>query len=78
MARNASKSVSMITHLHNGLTGTVSASGAHHDAATSVAANDNAIGEQANQSGRRLRNLFLFGNMAAWIAIILVARALLF
>ena len=66
----------MITHLHNSPTGTVGASDV--PAATSVAANDNAIDEQANQSGRKLRNLFLFGNMAVWIVIILVARALLF
>ncbi len=68
----------MITHLHNSLTGTFSTSDAHHDVATSVAANDNAIDEQTNQSGRRLRNLFLIGNAVAWIVIILVARALLF
>ena len=78
MAHNASKSVSMITHLHNGLTGTVGASDLPRDLATSVAANDNAIDEQPNQSGRRLRNLFLVGNMVAWIVIILMARALLF
>jgi len=68
----------MITHLHNSLTGTFSTSDAPHDVATSVAANDNAIDEQGNQSGRRLRNLVLVGNVVAWIVIILVARALFF
>jgi hypothetical protein len=75
MANNASKSVSMITHLHDSLTGTVSTSDAPHDVAISVTANDNV---PPNQSDRRLRNLFLVGNIVAWIVIILAARALLF
>jgi hypothetical protein len=74
MASDASKSVSMITHLHRTLTGTVRTSEALHDAT----ANGCHIIEQANQSGRRLRNLLLFGNAVAWIVIIFVARALFF
>jgi hypothetical protein len=78
MATNASKSVSMIVHLHTRLSGTVGTSDGPHDVATSVTANDNSIDTQSNQSGRRLRNLFLVGNAVAWIVIILVARALFF
>jgi hypothetical protein len=74
MASNASKSVSMITQLHRPLTGTVSISDVPHDAA----ANNCHIVEQANQSGRRLRNLLLLGNAVAWIVIVFVARALFF
>jgi hypothetical protein len=75
MASNASKSVSMITQLHRPHTGTINTSDVPHDAA----ANDNCrIIGQANQSGRRLRNLLLLGNAVAWIVIIFVARALFF
>jgi hypothetical protein len=74
MASSASKNVSMITHLHRPLTGTVRTSDAPHGAA----GNDCDIIEQANQSDRRLRNLLLFGNAVAWIVIIFVARALFF
>ena len=63
----------MITQLHRTLTGTVSISDVPHDAA----ANSCHIVEQANQSGRRLRNLLL-GNAVAWIVIVLVARAVFF
>jgi hypothetical protein len=78
MASNASKSVSMITQLHRPDTGTVSTSEVPHDTAMNIAANDCAIIEQANQSGRRLRNLLLVGNAVAWIVIIFAARALFF
>jgi hypothetical protein len=78
MANDASKSVSMITHSHNNVGGTASTSGAPHDVAIRVTANDNVIGAQPNQSSRRLRNLLLAGNAVAWIVIILAARALFF
>jgi hypothetical protein len=78
MASNASKTVSMITQLHGPYTGTVSTSDVPHDTAMDVAANDCDIIERANQSGRRLRNIFLVGNAVAWIVIIFAARALLF
>jgi hypothetical protein len=64
----------VITHVHRTLTGAISTSDVPHDAA----ANDHHIIQQANQSGRRLRNLLLIGNAVAWIVIILVARALFF
>jgi len=65
----------MITQLYRPHTGTVGTSDLPHDAA----ANDNChIIEQANQSGRRLRNLLLLGNAVAWIVVILAARALFF
>ena len=66
----------MITRVHNSLTGTVSTSNVPHDVAVGVVANDNAIIEQPNRSGRQLRNLLLVGNAVAWIVIILVTRAL--
>jgi hypothetical protein len=64
----------MVTHVHRTLTGTVSTSDVPHDAA----AIGHHIVEQANHSGRRLRNLLLMGNAVAWIVIIFVARALFF
>jgi hypothetical protein len=78
MPPNASKSVSMITQLHRPHTGTGGTSDVPHDTALNVVANDCHIVEQANQSGRRLRNLLLAGNVVAWIVIIFAARALFF
>jgi len=49
-----------------------------HDAAMTVVPDDCRFIEQANQSGRRLRNLFLVGNAVAWIVIIFAARALFY
>ena len=68
----------MITTLHRTPTGTADTSDVPHDVDMNAAANDCHIIEQANQSGRRLRNLFILGNVVAWIVIIFAARALFF
>jgi hypothetical protein len=47
-----------------------------HDAAMTVVPDDYRIIEQEQQSGRRLRNIFLVGNAIAWMMIIFAARAL--
>jgi len=77
MASNTSKSVSMITQLHRSDTGTVSPSVVPDNGNVNVAPDDRLI-KADEQSGRRLRNLLLIGNVVAWIVIIFAARAFLF
>ena len=67
----------MITQLHRSNTGTISPSAVPDNDNMNVAPDDRLI--KANeQSGHRLRNLLLIGNIVAWIVIIFAALAFLF